>query len=299
MAGHRTPQMQYGCDMSLKIKCACGKSLKITLAHAGKKGKCAGCGKSLQIPSEEALKQHLAKLAAASAPAVTPKPKPVDSPPPVEDSPGGGFEDALADEPAATQWDEDDFDFAEPGPGPGPGPAVQQGPEANSNPFASPMTESGYSSVPSEHFGNIYYAGFWKRFVAAMVDGFLLFIIGAGFGFVAGLLFGAIMSAGAGVSEGALLVFNIVIQIISIVLGWLYYALQESSAYQGTFGKRAIGIKVTDLEGHPISFKRATGRFFGKYLSYISLLIGFLMVPFTKKKQALHDKLAGTLVIMS
>ena len=66
-----------------------------------------------------------------------------------------------------------------------------------------------------------------------------------------------------------------------------------------TPGKMACGIKVTDLDGRRISFGRATGRFFGKILSTLILLIGFLMQPFTARKQALHDILAGTLVVKS
>ena len=62
-------------------------------------------------------------------------------------------------------------------------------------------------------------------------------------------------------------------------------------------GKKALGIIVTDLNGAKISFSRATGRYFGKILSGLILYIGFLMAAFTQKKQALHDKLAGCLVI--
>lgn len=56
-------------------------------------------------------------------------------------------------------------------------------------------------------------------------------------------------------------------------------------------------MKVTDLQGEPVSFARATGRHFGKILSTLMLLIGYLMVGFTEKKQALHDKVAGCLVV--
>jgi uncharacterized RDD family membrane protein YckC len=54
---------------------------------------------------------------------------------------------------------------------------------------------------------------------------------------------------------------------------------------------------VVDLAGHRLSFARASGRFFGKILSSMTLLIGFLMAGFTARKQALHDMLAGCLVI--
>lgn len=79
---------------------------------------------------------------------------------------------------------------------------------------------------------------------------------------------------------------------------WLYFALMESSAYQGTLGKMALGIRVTDLDGGQIDFGRATGRYFAKILSFITLMIGYIMAAFTGKKQALHDIIAGTVVLM-
>jgi uncharacterized RDD family membrane protein YckC len=87
------------------------------------------------------------------------------------------------------------------------------------------------------------------------------------------------------------------VQIVAVVIEWLYFAGMESSAGQATLGKRALGIKVTDMSGNRITFGKATGRFFGKILSSLILLIGFLMAAFTQKKQALHDLLAGTLVV--
>lgn len=85
--------------------------------------------------------------------------------------------------------------------------------------------------------------------------------------------------------------------LVDIVVSWLYYALSESSPKQATLGKQALGIVVTDLNGKRISFGKATGRYFGKYLSTITLFIGYLMAAFTDKNQALHDIMAGTLVV--
>jgi uncharacterized RDD family membrane protein YckC len=59
-----------------------------------------------------------------------------------------------------------------------------------------------------------------------------------------------------------------------------------------------LGLKVVDIDGNRISFGRATGRYFGKWLSAITLCVGFIMAGFTVKKQALHDLVAGTLVVM-
>jgi uncharacterized RDD family membrane protein YckC len=71
----------------------------------------------------------------------------------------------------------------------------------------------------------------------------------------------------------------------------------ESSSWQATLGKKILGLRVTDLAGNRITFARASGRFFGKILSGMILGIGFLMAGFTARKQALHDILAGCLVL--
>lgn len=95
------------------------------------------------------------------------------------------------------------------------------------------------------------------------------------------------------------------LQVIAGILGamvglfsyWLYFALFESSAKQSTLGKRVLNLYVTDLSGNRISFGRATGRHFAKLISSATLLIGYMMAGWTEKKQALHDMIAGTLVM--
>lgn len=133
------------------------------------------------------------------------------------------------------------------------------------------------------------YAGFRKRLSAAIIDGLILMVTG----FVIGGLAGFIYGYSRGTQEGVGGLGNIV----GIILGWLYFAFMESSSKQGTLGKIALGIKVTDLSGNAISFGRATTRHFSKILSTIILLVGYLMVAFTAKKQGLHDMIAGCLVV--
>jgi uncharacterized RDD family membrane protein YckC len=90
-------------------------------------------------------------------------------------------------------------------------------------------------------------------------------------------------------------------QLIGISCGtlifWLYFALFESSSKRATPGKMAIGIVVTGMNGERISFGRATGRTFGKYISSLILCFGYFMAGWTEKRQALHDVMAGTLVV--
>jgi uncharacterized RDD family membrane protein YckC len=134
------------------------------------------------------------------------------------------------------------------------------------------------------------YAGFWKRVLASIIDGILLFGISFGIGMGLGLLF----IATGGQDFAAL---ELMSNALGAVVGWLYFAAMESSKLQATPGKMALGIIVTDTDGHPISFLRATGRHFAKYISMVILFIGFIMVAFTERKQGLHDMLAGCLVV--
>lgn len=78
---------------------------------------------------------------------------------------------------------------------------------------------------------------------------------------------------------------------------WIYESWMLSSEWQATVGKRVLGMVVTGLDGSRISFARATGRHFAKYISTLILFIGFIMAAFTAKKQALHDMIAETLVV--
>ena len=149
------------------------------------------------------------------------------------------------------------------------------------------------------------YAGFWRRFVAHLIDqiivGIASFVV-----FIPGLaLLG--VGIGAGImeeSESAVgLIFAAIaaylVAIMFIVIGqWLYYALMESSSRQATLGKLALGMVVTDLGGNRVSFGRATGRYFGKILSGMIMCIGYIMAGFTERKQALHDIMASCLVVL-
>ena len=170
------------------------------------------------------------------------------------------------------------------------------------------------------------YAGFWKRFAAVIIDGILT-------GFVLGFLSGfydfeavsrEFMSSGAsqeqidGFARG-------LGSIIGLFSYWVYAAAMESSPLQATLGKMAFRIKVTDINGFRVSFARASGRHFGK-LSGMPLGMGILLmalfatlpqpifvallllsiltwqfpvaiVPFTAKKQGLHDMMARCLVV--
>jgi uncharacterized RDD family membrane protein YckC len=86
--------------------------------------------------------------------------------------------------------------------------------------------------------------------------------------------------------------------VIALTAMWLYFAGLESSGLQSTLSGRILGLRVTDLDGEPISFNRATVRYFAMYFSALTpFAIGYLMAFWTKRRQTLHDYVSSTLVL--
>lgn len=150
------------------------------------------------------------------------------------------------------------------------------------------------------------YAGFWLRVAASLIDSLIVLpaigvlmvpviFLSVFLGKLTGSQHKNFSDEGAAVvAIGAVLgVF-----VIGIVGGWLYHAYMESCSWQGTVGKRAVNILVTDLEGRPLTFGRATGRHFAKMITgMIPLGIGWIMAGFTEKRQAIHDMITSCLVV--
>jgi uncharacterized RDD family membrane protein YckC len=134
------------------------------------------------------------------------------------------------------------------------------------------------------------YGGFWKRVIAYLIDAFII-------AFPVTMIFGTVIPQ-------AMMTDNVQVtsvavsmpQVIMLVASWVYFAGLESSVWQATVGKKMLGMQVTDTSGERIDFIKATIRYFAKILSSFILMIGFIMVAFTEKKQGLHDFIAGTLV---
>lgn len=141
-------------------------------------------------------------------------------------------------------------------------------------------------------------AGFWMRVAAYLIDAVILAIPGWPIARAVPALMGVTLPAQPTPEQLlSFLMVSCTTNLFALILGWFYYALMESSRHQGTLGKMALGIKVTDMDGQRITFGRATGRYFGKMLSGLTLGIGYMMAGWTERKQALHDLLADTLVV--
>jgi uncharacterized RDD family membrane protein YckC len=151
------------------------------------------------------------------------------------------------------------------------------------------------------------YAGFWLRVLAYCIDTLILGV------FAVPILIGAAMAMGiAGVLANiphnqdpfangmppAFALFLMFCVTLGLFGTWLYFALLESSEWQGTAGKKVLGLIVTDIAGQRVTFMRASGRHFAKIVtSFIPLGIGYAMAGFTEKRQALHDMIASCLVL--
>ena len=155
---------------------------------------------------------------------------------------------------------------------------------------APPYASSGFASSqpPAVPVGTTtMYAGFWRRVAAYLIDTGIFFAL-----FVAIAVVLLLATSGTDLDR-----FDKPLNLLSFILGWLYFAQMESGPHQATIGKRAMGLRVCDLNGQRLSFANASGRYFGKILSALLLCIGFAMVAFTQRKQALHDIMASTLVL--
>lgn len=165
----------------------------------------------------------------------------------------------------------------------------------------------GPSAPPPVNLAYTEYAGFWIRLVAVLIDWLvlraastcILALIGrtAIFG---GAAPGSLVARIDNLTDADALAIVALIGIYVLVvttISWLYFGLMESSRWQATVGKRAVGVMVTDMEGRRISFARATGRYFASWLSSMVMWVGYIMGAFTEKKQTLHDMIADTVAV--
>jgi uncharacterized RDD family membrane protein YckC len=161
-----------------------------------------------------------------------------------------------------------------------------------------------YAAAPGVQF-----AGFWLRVVAYLIDSIVL-----GLAFCAIFIPFAVMTGltaalanihpgedpgDVGAALGGTIVLGFLTIVALSVLGsWLYHAKMESSSWQATLGKKALNLRVTDMNGAPITFGRATGRHFAKIITgLIPLGVGFMLAGLTERRQALHDMIASCLVL--
>jgi len=151
-------------------------------------------------------------------------------------------------------------------------------------------------------------AGFWARYAAYLVDILILHTLGPVIEWIElwkGKAIGKLVALlPLAAFSTAWLHLGLIPGIYAVIVVWLpvasfsYFARNESSVNQATIGKEAVGLIVTDLNGQPLTFGKAATRTLLKFvLALVGGSIGWWLAGFTKKKQALHDLMAGTLVV--
>jgi uncharacterized RDD family membrane protein YckC len=148
------------------------------------------------------------------------------------------------------------------------------------------------------------YAGFWIRFVAVLIDGIILGVASSAVQLV---IFGAAYRPLTGIRPdmppdeafaafGAMMGVVAVSALVGMVIG---------ASYEGFFvykvgatpGKMVLSLKVVRPNGGPVTLGRAFGRYFAKWLSYMTFTIGFIIAGFDPEKRAMHDMIVDTRVI--
>lgn len=117
--------------------------------------------------------------------------------------------------------------------------------------------------------GGVVPAGFWIRFAALFIDGLILSI-----------------PQYMGLTG-----------IIGTVIGIAYFVCFWVLMKGQTPGKMVLGLRIVPVDGKPLDWTKAGLRYVGFVISGLILCIGFIMVAFDSKKQGLHDKIAGTVVV--
>jgi len=139
-----------------------------------------------------------------------------------------------------------------------------------------------------QHIAPQYFAGFDQRWLASVLDWFMVLLVI--------IFFGVIALLSTSDKSTQIMIALSVLGIIPIV-NFIYHVVMEASPKQATYGKQILKIKVTDLLGERIDVARSLGRNVAKILSVLTLFIGYLYSFFNSKQQCLHDVVAGTLVI--
>jgi len=191
------------------------------------------------------------------------------------------------------------------------GPMVSAaGAIAAAPPVPATISPVGVAATPAwptpAYTASFLYAGFWLRFVAAIIDGIVISIPFVPFMVVifSGMLPTLMRSPNPQQIMFELLPRFALFVVASQIASWLYWSLMESSSWQATLGKKALGLYVTDLAGNRASFGRTSGRFCAgrlvgivPYIGGLYFLVDCICAGLTERKQAIHDIIAGCLVL--
>lgn len=163
-----------------------------------------------------------------------------------------------------------------------------------------PITASFQRSRPGTEV-DLAYAGFGPRFVAKMIDVFVMTAVFVVFGVAMAVFIGALVSGGASASDPG----ELNGLAIAVIVVWYAASLFAPIAYNAYFvaksgatpGKKAMGLKVVRANGKNVTTGQAWGRAFADLLSQMTMYVGYLLIIFDDEKRSLHDHVCGTRVI--
>jgi uncharacterized RDD family membrane protein YckC len=147
------------------------------------------------------------------------------------------------------------------------------------------------------------YAGFWQRLLAHVIDlapimllvyGMAFYFFGFGDAWRTYQRLGGIHNLEA---REEFLAHRNTYRDAAFLLHVIYGAVMESSAWQATVGKRALGLRVMSVDGKRLSFGAAFGRNIARWLSALPLGYGYLRMIWSPRKQTWHDSIASALII--
>ena len=139
--------------------------------------------------------------------------------------------------------------------------------------------------------GQMSFAGFWIRFAALLIDGLIL----GGMNLILHIPM-AMMAPTAEDNPAAFLAYLPIMMLLQMAIP-AAFDIFFVGKYGATPGKMACRLKIVESEGGTVTYGRAIGRHFAKYISMITLYIGFLMAAFDDEKRTLHDRICDTRVI--
>lgn len=141
------------------------------------------------------------------------------------------------------------------------------------------------------------YGGFWIRFLAKFIDSVIMGIAQWAVMIPVSMVFApAMVPMGEQVPTSGFFAF-VGFQVVLSILLPMAYSTFFIGRFSATLGKMACRLKVVTPDGGRVSYARALGRFFAEMISYMILLIGYIMAAFDDEKRTLHDRICSTRVV--
>lgn len=156
------------------------------------------------------------------------------------------------------------------------------------SPYAPPAAALDVETVVMPE-GEVVYAGLWKRFAATLIDSLLMAVVLIPLG----------LALGWGEEDSR---FFSLSTLVIVAAYSLYMGVMQARPAAATLGKMAVSIKVVRTDGTPMTLPRAIARTallqtIGQVPRGILIVLMGLMIPFSPRKQSLHDLLLDTVVV--